>query len=45
MSSWTCWMSLVERVISDGAPNIPTSLAENVSTRCSTPPRDYQPLD
>ena len=43
MSSWTCWTSLVERVISDGAPNIPTSLAENVSTRCSTPPRISRP--
>ena len=28
-SIWTCWTSLVSRVISDGAPNWPTSRAEN----------------
>ena len=27
-SIWTCWTSLVMRVISDGAPNRPTSRAE-----------------
>ena len=27
-SIWTCWTSLVTRVISDGAPNWPTSRAE-----------------
>ena len=28
-SIWICWTSLVVRVISDGAPNVPTSRAEN----------------
>ena len=32
-SIWTCCTSLVVRVISDGAPNWPTSRAENVWTR------------
>ena len=32
-SIWTCCTSLVVRVISDGAPNWPTSRAENVCTR------------
>ena len=27
-STWICWTSLVMRVISDGAPNRPTSRAE-----------------
>lgn len=31
-SSWTCWTSLVIRVISDGAPKAPTSRAEKAVT-------------
>ena len=31
-SIWTCWTSLVMRVIRVGAPNIPTSCAEKAVT-------------
>ena len=33
VSIWICWTSLVLRVISDGAPNLPTSRALNCPTR------------
>ena len=39
-SIWTCWTSLVVRVISDGAPNWPTSRAEKVCTRSKTAAAD-----
>ena len=32
-SIWTCWTSLVVRVISDAAPKWLTSRSENISTR------------
>ena len=35
-SIWTCWTSLVVRVISDGVPNRPTSRAEKSCTRLKT---------
>ena len=31
-SIWTCWTSFVVRVISDGAPTLPTSRAESRPT-------------
>ena len=39
----TCWTSFVVRVISDGAPNLPTSRAENSPTRPKTAPRTSRP--
>ena len=43
ISICTCCTSLVLRVINDGAPNCPTSRAENVPTWCSTAPRRSRP--
>ena len=42
-SIWTCCTSLVFRVMSDGAPKVPTSRAENVPTRSSSAPRRSRP--
>ena len=42
-SIWTCCTSLVVRVISDGAPNWPTSRAEKSCTRLKTPARTSRP--
>ena len=42
-SSWTCCTSLVVRVISDGAPNVATSRAENSPTRWKIPDRTSRP--
>lgn len=42
-SIWTCWTSLVVRVIRDGAPNWPTSRAENDWTRAKTAARTSRP--
>jgi len=42
-SIWTCCTSLVHRVISDGAPNRPTSRAENPPTRWKTAARTSAP--
>ena len=39
----TCCTSLVDRVISDGAPNRVTSCSENSSTRVKTAPRRSRP--
>ena len=39
----TCWTSLVDRVISVGAPNCATSRAANVSTLPKTAPRRSRP--
>ncbi len=41
--SWTCWTSLVERVISVGAPSCAISRAANVSTLLNTPARRSRP--
>ncbi len=43
-SIWTCWTSLVVRVISDGAPNWLSSRAENSCTRENTPARRSRPM-
>lgn len=43
VSIWTCWTSLVVRVISEGAPNWPTSRAENDCTRSKMAPRMSRP--
>ena len=40
---WTCWMSLVDLVISDGAPNRPTSWAAKDSTVTKTDSRRSRP--
>ncbi len=42
-SIWTCWTSLVVRVISDGAPNWPSSRAEKLCTRSKTEARMSRP--
>lgn len=42
-SIWTCWTSLVVRVISEGAPNVPTSRAEKDCTRSKTAARMSRP--
>ena len=42
-SIWTCWTSLVLRVISDGAPYELSSRAEKVSTRSKIAPRTSRP--
>ncbi len=42
-SSCTCCTSLVIRVMSDGAPNVPTSRAENSVTRWNSDPRMSRP--
>ncbi|PFW99937.1 hypothetical protein CJ468_06305 [Nocardia farcinica] len=42
-SSCTCCTSLVLRVISEGAPNRPTSRAEKVPTRCTSAARRSRP--
>lgn len=42
-SIWTCWTSLVVRVISEGAPNRPSSRAENDWTRSKTAARTSRP--
>ena len=43
MSIWTCWTSLVPRVISVGAPKTLTSLAEKLLTLRNTPRRRSRP--
>ena len=42
-NNWTCWTSLVLRVISDGVPNRFISVAENCWTRSKTPRRTSRP--
>lgn len=42
-SIWTCCTSLVVRVISEGAPNRPTSRAEKDCTRPKTDARTSRP--
>ena len=42
-SCWTCWTSLVERVIRLGAPNRVTSCSENSATRLKIAPRTSRP--
>ncbi len=42
-SIWICWTSLVVRVISEGAPNCPTSRAEKDCTRSKTAARTSRP--
>ena len=42
-SIWTCWTSLVLRVINDGAPNDDTSRSENSETRSKTAWRRSRP--
>ena len=42
-SIWTCWTSLVLRVISEGAPNCDTSRAEKVPTRWKIAERTSRP--
>jgi hypothetical protein len=42
-SIWTCWTSLVTRVMSDGAPNWPTSRVEKRCTRLKRPARTSRP--
>ena len=44
-SIWTCWTSLVVRVISEGAPNWPTSRAEKLCTWSKTDLRMSRPTD
>ncbi len=41
----TCWTSLVMRVISDGAPKMPTSRAEKSVTRWNRASRTSRPID
>ncbi len=41
--TWTCWTSLVVRVISDGAPKRPTSRLENAPTWWKIRPRRSRP--
>ncbi len=43
VSIWTCWMSLVLRVISDGAPKVATSRPENDDTFRKTAERRSRP--
>jgi hypothetical protein len=42
-SIWTCWTSFVMRVISEGAPNAPTSRAENSVTWWNSDARISRP--
>ena len=42
-SIWTCWTSLVVRVISDGVPKWLTSRSENCCTRLKIPCRTSRP--
>ena len=42
-SVWTCWTSLVVRVISDGAPSLPTSRADSSPTWWKIAPRRSRP--
>ena len=42
-SCWTCWTSLVERVMRLGAPNRVTSCSENAATRLKIAPRTSRP--
>ena len=42
-SIWTCWTSLVSRVISEGAPKRLSSRAEKPSTRSNRAPRTSRP--
>ena len=42
-SCWTCWTSLVDRVIRLGAPNFVTSCSENSPTREKMAPRRSRP--
>ncbi len=42
-SIWTCWTSLVVRVIRDGAPNPFSSRAEKDCTRSKTAARTSRP--
>lgn len=42
-SIWTCWTSLVVRVISDGAPKVAISRAEKDCTRSKTAARMSRP--
>lgn len=42
-SIWTCWTSLVVRVISEGAPKRPSSRAEKDWTRSKTAARTSRP--
>ncbi len=42
-SIWTCWTSLVVRVISDGVPKWVTSRSENRCTRPKMPCRTSRP--
>ena len=43
-SSCTCWTSLVLRVMSDGAPNCPTSRCEKPTTRWNSAERRSRPM-
>ena len=43
-SCWTCWTSLVDRVIRLGAPNLVTSCSENSPTREKMAPRRSRPM-
>ena len=45
MNIWTCWTSLVLRVISDGAPNVFISRSANVSTWPKMRARMSRPTD
>ena len=40
---WTCWTSLVLRVISDGVPNVLSSACEKLSTLRKIAPRTSRP--
>ena len=42
-SCWTCWTSLVERVMRLGGPNRVTSCSENAATRLKIAPRTSRP--
>ncbi len=42
-SCWTCWTSLVERVMRLGGPNRVTSCSENSATRVKMAPRTSRP--
>lgn len=43
-SIWTCWTSLVVRVISEGAPKEFSSRAEKLCTRSKTAARMSRPI-
>ena len=43
-SCWTCWTSLVERVMRLGAPKRVTSCSENAATRLKIAPRTSRPI-